>query len=1129
MRLLRSAVSVFALVVPLVLVPQSAGAAPAAVPVVSPQPQQVVPRGDGFPITPVVGLVRTARTDADAERVVRQALSRAGVTTVRTTDGADPRTPVTIWLGRDASVLSALRVPDSTGLPVEGYVLAAGRDGDDRGHVVLDGVDADGTYYAAQSLAQLIQARPGADWMPGVAIRDWPTMRYRGAIEGFYGTPWSHADRLDELSYLGEHRMNTYEYAPKDDPYHREQWRDPYPADKLAQLAELVTRARQNKVDFTFALSPGLSICYTSDADFQALIAKFQALYDVGARSFNVPLDDIDYNTWHCEADTAKYGTGGGAAGRAQSELLNRVQREWVETKPDVAPLQMVPTEYYNVSETPYKKALREQLDTDVVVHWTGIGVVPRTITAAQAAQAKAVFGHDILIWDNYPVNDYAAGRLLLAPYSGREPAIADHVAGVISNPMNQAAVSKIALYSFAELGWNPATYDEQASHRRALAERADNDPATIAALQVFADLNTYDGTLHPESAPVFGAAVEQFWQLWRSGQRAQAIAALRPKVDAVVAAPARIRSGVAEPAFAAEAESWLKATELWGQAMQRALGLLAALDAGDGAAAWTARQQMSGLVTEAKAIRDSRLPHSGTYPRIGERVVDELIAETGRVHDRWLGVQPGRTATTNLGTYQDNVPARMVDGDLNTFFWSSGAPAPGSEIRVDLGAPATIGAIALLTGKSSSPNDYIHSGALEYSLDGTRWTELTRATTAEVRTTAPAGTTARYVRYRSLSASDFWLVVREFSVETIGGRQTTLTAAGTPAPAPGSSYRSAVDGSLETAYVPVAAPAAGDALTVGLSAPRELAGLTVLQRSSAVGSADVEVQVGGAWQKVGSVASAYAEVPVNDLTAEAVRLVWKSGTPAVAEIVPLWADTPLAAVRVDEHRADVIRGEVSSLAVDISAGRGVDVSGTLTVAAPAGWTVDPASTAVAVKRGFTRSVTVKVTPPAGAALADVDIPVRFTVGTTTFEAVLRVAVRPRTGSVNVALHRPVVASSIEPGTSFTADLAVDGDAATRWASGYDDASWFQVDLGTTTRLGKLVLRWEAAYGTAYRIQVSDDASTWTTAAEVTDGDGGTDTVWLDASARYVRLQGVDRATQYGYSLYEFEAYAADL
>ncbi|HZX07595.1 beta-N-acetylglucosaminidase domain-containing protein, partial [Kribbella sp.] len=325
MRLLRSAVCVLALAAPFAIVPPPADAAPPLPATVSPEPQQLVQRADGFPITPVVGLVRTAHTDPDAERVVRQALARAGVTTIRATDGADPGTPTTIWLGRDAGTLDSLHVKDSAGLPAEGYVLAAGRDRDDRAQVVLDGVDADGTYYAAQSFAQLIQVRAGRDWLPGVAIRDWPTMRYRGAIEGFYGTPWSQADRLDEIGYLGEHRMNTYEYAPKDDPYHREQWRDPYPADKLAQLAELVTRARQNKVDFTFALSPGLSICYTSEADFQALIAKFEALYDLGARSFNVPLDDIDYNTWHCDADKAKYGTGGGAAGRAQSDLLNRV------------------------------------------------------------------------------------------------------------------------------------------------------------------------------------------------------------------------------------------------------------------------------------------------------------------------------------------------------------------------------------------------------------------------------------------------------------------------------------------------------------------------------------------------------------------------------------------------------------------------------------------------------------------------------------------------------------------------------------------------------------------------------------------------------------------------------------
>ncbi|WP_020390237.1 beta-N-acetylglucosaminidase domain-containing protein [Kribbella catacumbae] len=883
-----SAVGVIALTAPLALAAPSATASTPYAGLVSPQPQELTRRGDGFPIPPVVGLVRGKDSDADSERVVRQVLERAGVTRVKATDGADPGTPTTIWLGQANTTLATLRVTSSTGLPAEGYVLAAGQDRRGRSHVVLDGVDTDGTYYAAQTLSQLMQPRQGTDWMPGVAIRDWPTMRYRGSIEGFYGTPWSHADRLDHVDYLGAHRMNTYEYAPKDDPYHREKWREPYPADKLAQLGELVSRARQNKVDFTFALSPGLDICYTSESDFQALVAKFEALYALGGRSFNVPLDDINYNVWHCDADRAKYGTGGAAAGRAQSELLNRVQREWVETKPGLAPLQMVPTEYYNVSETPYKKALRELMDTDVVVHWTGVGVVPRTITAAQAAQAKAVFGHDILIWDNYPVNDYAAGRLLLADYSGREPALASHVAGVISNPMNQAAVSKVALYSFAELGWNPASYDERASWLRALAERAGGDRRTVEALKVFADLNTYDGTLHPESAPELQAAIDTFWQTWRTGDRARAIAVLRPAVNAVAAAPAVIRAGMVDPAFTAESESWLKATELWGRAMQRGLSVLAA----DGAAAWTARQQMTDLVMQAKAIRDGRLPHSGTYPRIGERVVDQLIAEIGRVHDGWLGVVPHRGASTSLGTYQDYVPARMVDGDPNTFFWSNGSPEPGSEVRVDLGETTEIGDIAVLMGKASSPNDYIPSGVLEYSVDGSQWTELTRATTAEVRATAPAGTKARYVRYRALAAGDFWVVVREFSVQTLGAGRTELTINGTPAPASGSSYAAAVDGNVETAYLAGGVPAAGDSLVATLSAPRALAAVTVLQRTGAAAAADVEVLVAGSWRQVGQVAGSYAEIDSQGLRAEAIRLVWKGGSvaPQVAELVPRWA-----------------------------------------------------------------------------------------------------------------------------------------------------------------------------------------------------------------------------------------------
>ncbi|MFI6676931.1 beta-N-acetylglucosaminidase domain-containing protein [Kribbella sp. NPDC050470] len=853
--------------------PAASADATIGAPPVSPEPQQTTSRPDGFSLGRTVGLMHGPTTDPDAERVVRETLERAGVQTVR-----DQPAAVTIWLGGNEQVLRQLNVEPAKGLPAEGYVLAAGGK-----NVVLDGVDTDGTYYAARTFAQLVQGNQ----LSGVEIRDWPTMRYRGSIEGFYGTPWSHADRLDHLDYLGAHRMNTYEYAPKDDPYHREQWRDPYPADKLAELGELVERARGNKVDFTFALSPGLSICYTSDSDYRALIARFEALYGLGARAFNVPLDDIDYNTWHCPEDREKYGTGGGAAGQAQSELLNRIQREWVASKPDLAPLQMVPTEYYNVSETPYKKALREQLDSAVVVHWTGIGVIPRTITTAQAAQAKAVFGHDILIWDNYPVNDYLAGRIPLADYSGREPGIAQHVAGVISNPMNQAAVSKLALYSFAELGWNPAKYDEQASWHQAIAERAGGDRKTIAALEVFADLNTYDSTLHPEKAPVLAARTAAFWKTWQAGDHDGAIEALEPYFNAIEKAPAQLRGGVQDPAFADEAKAWLDATVLWGQALRRSLRLLDEVADGNGAAAWASRQQIDALVAQAKEIRDVRLPHSNTYPRIGEGVADAFLAEAGRVHDQWMGIEPGRTASSSQGTYAENTPDRMVDGDESTYFWSNGAPVAGDEIRVDLGKARAIGDIAVLMGKSGSPSDFIHSGVLEYSTDGSTWTELTRATTAEVRFTAAV--TARYVRYRAIVDNpSFWLVVREFSVQVTDGSELVLTATGTPAPAEGSSLSDAVDLQVSTAYVAGVAPTASDALTVELSSATSVDRITVLQAEGAAASGRIQVRTSDGWQDIGPVKAAYSAANLPATTIEVVRIAWAAGAvpPRVHEVI---------------------------------------------------------------------------------------------------------------------------------------------------------------------------------------------------------------------------------------------------
>ncbi len=456
-----------------------------------------------------------------------------------------------------AEGLAGTAVPDHA----EGYALRVGRAG--RGaQVVLGGTDGAGQFYAVQTLRQLFVRSPGGGWkVAGAQAGDFPSMPLRGTIEGFYGQPWTHAERLDQMDFYGDVKANTYVYAPKDDPYHRGKWREPYPADKLAELGELVERATANHVRFTFAVSPGESICYSDPADRKALKDKLQALYDLGTRAFSVPLDDIDHSRWNCEADRAAYGEPGtGAAGLAQADLLNDVQRGFAATHEGVWPLQMVPTEYYNHTESAYKRALREELDPAVEVMWTGVGVVPTGITNEDAEQAAKVFGRKVFVWDNYPVNDFGntGGRLLLAPYDKREAGLSDHLSGVVANPMNQPYASKVAVFGTADFAWNDRAYDAGRNWRAAMSYLAGGDAKATGALLVFGDLEhmapTFGDTPWQPQAPELARRVQRFWTAWDEGDRTGAVRALRAYATAVEDAPATIRSGAVERGFAVDA-----------------------------------------------------------------------------------------------------------------------------------------------------------------------------------------------------------------------------------------------------------------------------------------------------------------------------------------------------------------------------------------------------------------------------------------------------------------------------------------------------------------------------------------------------------------------------------------------
>ncbi|WP_305785904.1 discoidin domain-containing protein [Symbioplanes lichenis] len=120
---------------------------------------------------------------------------------------------------------------------------------------------------------------------------------------------------------------------------------------------------------------------------------------------------------------------------------------------------------------------------------------------------------------------------------------------------------------------------------------------------------------------------------------------------------------------------------------------------------------------------------------------------------------------------------------------------------------------------------------------------------------------------------------------------------------------------------------------------------------------------------------------------------------------------------------------------------------------------------------------------------------------------------------------KPVTASSYENQGAFPAEAAVDGNTGTRWASGFADPSWLQVDLGASSAINRVELNWEAAYAKTFRIQTSANGSTWTDATPATAGQAGVQSLTVNATARYVRMYGTERATAYGYSLWEFKVF----
>nr|WP_037869271.1 beta-N-acetylglucosaminidase domain-containing protein [Streptomyces sp. NRRL S-813] len=716
-------------------------------PVVSPTPQSIARAGVDAEVTERAIVVADDHTDPAARDRLASELRAHGADRV---DVVAPGTRIpsgllTVRLGPAARADIAAGL-DGTTTPgqAEGYALRVTSDGSQK-QVALGGTDASGQFYAVQTLRQLF-VRADDGWrIAGAEVSDHPSMPLRGTIEGFYGQPWSPAERLDQMDFYGDVKANTYVYAPKDDPYHRDKWRQPYPADKLTELGQLIKRAAANHVRFTFAVSPGGSICYSDPADRAALKAKLQAVYDLGGRAFSIPLDDISYTKWNCAGDQTAFGAPGRtAAAKAQVDLLNDVQRSFVATHPGTQPLQMVPTEYGDLTDTTYKQTMRATLDPSVVVMWTGTDVVPPAITNQQADAASQLFGRKVFVWDNYPVNDYGhtSGRLLLAPYDKREAGLSEHLSGIVANPMNQPYASKIAVFGSAGFAWNDRAYDANATWLQALAYLAGGDREAAGALRVFADLEhlapTFGATPWQPQAPELSDRLARFWTQWKAGKRTSALADLRAYAVAIAQAPAEIRGGAVQAGFVADSGPWLDATALWGRSTVSMVDALAARVDGRPDRSQALLEESRTLRQQAEAMRvdPSRNAWGKAPVKVGDGVLDTFLVQADTMLQLWDSAGGGENlalaGTASASSVEqdlDRLAARYVNDGSTTTRWASGY-GDDEWVQVKLAAPAKVAAVTL-AWEDACAAEY----RIETSADGVHWT------TAATRTPTVCGT----------------------------------------------------------------------------------------------------------------------------------------------------------------------------------------------------------------------------------------------------------------------------------------------------------------------------------------------------------------------------------------------------
>ncbi len=653
------------------------------------------------------------------------------------------------------------------------------------GKIVVLGEDTDAAFYGVTTLKHIFAQLNEKD-VKNLIIKDYAEIKYRGALEGYYGSPWSVEDRIDMMKFGGGIKMNQYGFAPKDDPYHNSKWRELYPEAELADMGAMAQAGNENKCYFVYMLHPFMSNAFrfnteeNYNADLKLVKDKFTQLMQVGMRRFGILADDS-----------------GGASGANLRKMMNDMVA-WLytmqESYPDLDTNIVFCPQDYMYTDTAMLREFCNGLKDEVLVAMTG-GAIWGTVRNEFMDNFHNATGCYPYMWVNWPCNDNTKTSVIMGGhnYILQKDLDGRKCRGIILNSIQESEASKVGIFTGMDYAWNIwQTEDEGDQAWEDCFKYIDHmTPIETEESNALREVARHMITQAPNQPQVkFDESLNIKDQITTFTEKVKDNSVNTTDINALRVEFEKINSAAkiyldpdrnTNKRTAAQMTPFISCLRDMTQADLYLMDALEAVLIGDGGMAYDKFSEAQMIYEKSKTYGFSYYGQGTIYAQaarkyitpftndmleyVSQEVKNMIDPENIPFEKKLIFQVGGSTAAGNA----EGTPEAAIDGSLSSSYYIKVDQKLGDYVGMTFTLPTSVKNIELYLAVDGHEHDYIAEGVMEYTEDGKTWkafdTDLQPQSGAEVKMEFAQPVEIKGFRWKCIgfgSRPNRWLAIRE-------------------------------------------------------------------------------------------------------------------------------------------------------------------------------------------------------------------------------------------------------------------------------------------------------------------------------------------------------------------------------